>query len=104
MRLLAEYLSAGYPSAAEGYEDEPLDLHTYLVRHPNATFFYRVKGDELRNEFVRDGSVLIVDRSVSPSRGCLVVIEADGRFVVTRFDPNAAMVVCGVVVGVVLKL
>jgi 4-hydroxy-4-methyl-2-oxoglutarate aldolase len=58
MVCLAEYLSAGFPSAAEGYEDEPLNLHDWLVQNPAATFFYRVRGDELRDEFVRDGAIL----------------------------------------------
>jgi hypothetical protein len=56
--LLLGDINAGFPSAAEGYEDQPLDLHEYLVRNPAATFFYRVQGDCLRHEYLRDGSNL----------------------------------------------
>lgn len=56
-------INAGFPSAAEGYEDQPLDLYE-LIPNPAATFFFRVKGDDLRHEHLRDGSYLIVDRSI----------------------------------------
>lgn len=99
-----EWVSAGFPSAAEGYEDEPLNLHELLVKNPAATFFYRVAGDHLRAEFIRDGSILVVDRSVRPKRGRLALVEHDGEFIVVRFPPDWEPVeVCGVVVAVVTR-
>ncbi|MFA7236202.1 MAG: S24 family peptidase [Phycisphaeraceae bacterium] len=59
-------IAAGFPSAAEGYEDEPLNLHDWLVQHPAATFFYRVRGNALFAEGISDGAVLVVDRSIHP--------------------------------------
>ncbi len=101
MWLLGD-ISAGFPSAAEGYEDRPLNLQQFLVKNPAATFFYRVRGDELCQEFLRDGSILVVDRSLMPSRGRLVVLEQDGAFVVCRYDASPALV-CGVVVAAVTR-
>lgn len=97
-------LSAGFPSAAEGYEDEPLNLHDWIVRHPAATFFYRVRGDQLIHEHIRDGSVLVVDRAVVPCRGRLAVVERDGAFAVIRITAIAPVCVCGVVVAIVTRL
>jgi DNA polymerase V len=97
------WISAGFPSAAEGMEDQSLDLHSLLVRHPAATFFYRVKGDGLRDECILDQSILVVDRSVNPTPGCLVVAETDGEFIVNRFAHNVATNVCGVVVAMVTR-
>jgi DNA polymerase V len=102
MRLLLGYISAGFPSAAEGYEDEPLNLHTWLIAHPAATFFYRVNGDALRDEYIRDGALLVVDRSVIPVRGNLVVAEEHGCFVVRRFVVGTFIVV-GVVVAAITR-
>ncbi len=104
MVAFTESISAGFPSAAEGYEDEALDLHRWLVRNPAATFFYRVRGDELRAEHVRDGAVLVVDRSMIPIRGRLVVAEQHGEFVVARYKPFQPWRICGVVVGVVMRI
>lgn len=98
-------VSAGFPSAAEGYEDEPLDLQAFLVAHPAATFFFRLAGDGLRDEGLRDGAVLVVDRSVTPRPGRLVLAEEDGGFVVCRFRAaSPPAVVCGVVVAAVMRL
>jgi hypothetical protein len=104
--LIARYsdnLSAGFPSAAEGYEDDPLNLHELVVRNPAATFFYRVRGDALRHECVRDGAILVVDRSVTPSHGKLIVAEQDGDFVVIRFQRDLPVIVCGVVVAALIR-
>lgn len=97
-------ISAGFPSPAQGYEDEPLDLHALLVRHPAATFFYRARGDELRAEGIRDGSILVVDRSIKPTPGRLVVADVDGERAVVRVDPRqTSVVVWGVVTAAVVR-
>jgi DNA polymerase V len=93
-------INAGFPSAAEGYEDQPLDLYE-LIPNPAATFFFRVEGDDLRHEHLRDGSYLIVDRSITPQRGRLVLVEEDGQFVVCRFRVDRPSVVCGVVTAAI---
>lgn len=104
LRRMSESLSAGFPSAAEGYEDEPLNLQDWIVRNPAATFFYRVKGDALRAEHICDGSIVVVDRSVAPSRGRLVLIEDEGAFAIVRFQLDVPQLVCGVVTAVVTKV
>src|SRR5271170_2524523 len=94
-------INAGFPSAAEGYEDQPLNLHDLIVRNPAATFFYHVKGDALCPEHVRDGSILVVDRSVTPRLGKLVLIEDAGDFVVCRFEHRPMLVVGSVIAAVI---
>lgn len=98
-------IAGGYPSPAQGYEEEPLDLHSMLVRHPAATFFFRARGDELRGEGIRDGSILVVDRSVTPSPGKLVVADADGERIVVRLDQHnhRRLIVWGVVTAAVVR-
>jgi len=103
LKILIGWISAGFPSAAEGMEDANLDLHSLLVRHPAATFFYRVKGDGLRNECIPDRSILVVDRAVAPTPGCLVVAEDSGAFIVNKFVPGVPTVLCGVVVAMVVR-
>jgi len=98
------WISSGFPSAAEGMEDQDLDLHAFLVRHPAATFFYRVKGDGLRSECIPDRSILVVDRAVNPKPGCLIVAEDGDAFIVNRFTLGVPTVLCGVVVAIVVRL
>jgi DNA polymerase V len=103
VRIFHGWISAGFPSAAEGMEDANLDLHALLVRHPAATFFYRVRGDGLRSECIPDRSILVVDRAVNPKPGSLVVAESGGEFVVDRFVSDVPITLCGVVVAVVVR-
>lgn len=97
-------LSAGFPSAAEGFEDEELNLHQWMVARPAATFFFWVRGDCLVHEHIRDGSLLIIDRSVKPKKGRLALVEEVGEFVVRRFDPVIDPIVFGSVLYVVTPL
>ena len=64
---------------------------TELVKNPPAhVLFYRVRGRALESEHICHGSVLVVDRSLKPKGGALVVVEVDGEFAVIpfRIDPN----------------
>lgn len=98
------YIPAGFPSPAQGYEDEPLDLHDLLVKRPAATFFFRATGDALYSEGIRDGSILVVDRSLTPRRGRLVVADVEGERVVCRYPPAGEDVqVWGVVTAAVVR-
>jgi DNA polymerase V len=107
--LWAGDINAGFPSAAEGYEDRPLNLHELLVQNPAATIFHRVKGDCLASEYIRDGSILVVDKSkasrahLAKLLGRLVVGEHGGETVVCRMREGFPALVTGVVVGVVTK-
>mgnify|MGYP001110636459 CR=1 FL=1 len=75
----------GFPSPAEDYTDRGLDLNEHLVPHPAATFFMRAAGDATDGD-IRDGDLLVVDRSLDPGRGDLVVATGAGELVVTRLD------------------
>ena len=59
-----------------------LDLNELLVKRPAATFFVRVQGDAMIGEGVRDGDILIVDRSLTPASGDIIVASVNGEFVV----------------------
>lgn len=103
LRRFTERVPAGFPSAAEGYEDDPLNLHDLAVQHPASTFYFRVEGDDLLDEHVTDGSILVVDRCIVAAVGRLVVIEEDGHFVITRMRRGRMVVVFGVVVACLSK-
>ncbi|MBQ6138012.1 MAG: translesion error-prone DNA polymerase V autoproteolytic subunit [Kiritimatiellae bacterium] len=76
---------AGFPSPAEQYQEPPLDLNELLVRRPAATFFVRVQGDSMTGEGIRDGDLLVVDRSLRPADGDVVIASVDGDFTVKTY-------------------
>jgi DNA polymerase V len=78
-------MPAGFPSPADDYLDNSLDLHEHLVRNRTATFYFRVKGDSMQGEKIFDGDLLVVDRSITPKHGHVVVATVDGDFTVKKF-------------------
>ena len=73
---------AGFPSPAEQYLEPPLDLNELLVKRPAATFFVRVQGDSMIGEGIHDGDLLVVDRSLRPASGDVIIACVDGDFTV----------------------
>lgn len=76
--------TAGFPSPATDHVEQRLDLSEYLVLHPEATFFLRVKGDSMTGAGIHHGDLLIVDRSLSPASGRVVVATLNGELTVKR--------------------
>ena len=58
---------AGFPSPAEQHQETPLDLNELLVKRPAATFFVKVLGDSMVGAGIREGDLLVVDRSLVKS-------------------------------------
>ncbi|MFZ0566275.1 MAG: translesion error-prone DNA polymerase V autoproteolytic subunit [Chlamydiales bacterium] len=77
-------IAAGFPSPADDYLERQLDLHELLVEHPAATFFVRVEGDSMIEAGLQSGDILIVDRSLKPRNGKIVVALLNGEFTVKR--------------------
>lgn len=77
-------ISAGFPSPAEDYSAEQLDLNAYLIKHPAATFLVRATGDSMINAGIHENDILIVDRSLTPIHGKIVIVVIDGQLTVKR--------------------
>ena len=75
---------AGFPSPAEQYLEPPLDLNELLVKRPAATYFVRVEGDSMIDAGINSGDLLIVDRSLTPVDGDIIIAAVDGEFTVKR--------------------
>lgn len=82
--LFTTAIAAGFPSPADDYVEMHLDLNEHIVKHPAATFFVRVDGESMRDAGIFSGDLLVVDRSLTPSHGKIVVAVVDGEFTVKR--------------------
>ncbi len=82
--LIGAKLKAGFPSPADDYVEERLDLNKYLIKNPASTFFARVSGDSMIGSGIYDGDILIIDRSVTPSNNSILVCAIDGEFTIKR--------------------
>lgn len=76
---------AGFPSPAEQYLEPPLNLNDLLIKRPAATFFVRVQGDSMIGAGIRDKDFLVVDRSLTPADGDIIIACVDGEFTVKTY-------------------
>ena len=76
--------AAGFPSPAENYIEEQLDLTKYLIKNKESSFFVRVSGDSMMNVGIFDNDILIVDRSLVPIRQSIILASIDGELVIKR--------------------
>jgi DNA polymerase V len=84
LKLFTNTISAGFPSPAEDFIDRKLDLNEYLIKNPSATFLVKVNGNSMINAGINDGDILIVDRSLEPKDGKIVIGIINGEFTVKR--------------------
>ena len=82
--LYSHSISAGFPSPADDYIEDKLDLNELLVTNKPATFFLRVKGDSMLNAGIHHGDMIVVDRSLQPGHRSIVVAVVDGELTVKR--------------------
>lgn len=80
----ASKVVAGFPSPADDFLENSLDLNNHLIKHPAATFFVKVEGRSMEKANIFDGDILIVDRSIKPENKAIVVAIINGEFTVKR--------------------
>jgi DNA polymerase V len=82
--FLAPRPVAGFPSPASDYAEGKLDLNERLIERPAATFIVTISGDSLQRAGIHDGDLAVVDRSITPRSGHIIVAALDGELVVKR--------------------
>lgn len=83
--FIAARVPAGFPSPAEDYLENGLDIAAHLVKHQKATFFMRVTGDSMVDAGINDGDLIVIDRAERVCDGSIVVARLNDEFVVKRF-------------------
>jgi len=84
LKLFTNTISAGFPSPADDFIDKKLDLNEYLIKNSSATFLVKVNGNSMINAGINNGDILIVDRSLEPTNGKVVIGVINGEFTVKR--------------------
>jgi len=84
--LYGSKVSAGFPSPADDYIEKQLDLNEHLIKHPSATFFVRVSGNSMIGAGIHENDILVVDKSITPVTGKIVVVAMDGQLTVKRLN------------------
>jgi DNA polymerase V len=90
--LFVSTASCGFTNVAEDYIQETIDIASYLVPNPVATFLVRARGNSMNRSRIFDNSLLIVDRSVSPTRNSVCLCVVNGEFTVKKIDKRAGKI------------
>jgi DNA polymerase V len=80
--------ATGFGAAADDYMERGIDLNEQLIGNKPATFFFRMKGDAMKEAGIFDGDILIVDRSIKLVNGKVIVSILNGELLVRRFHKN----------------
>lgn len=90
--MFSENISAGFPSPAQGYMEDPVSLNDLCIKHPAATVLMVCDSDTMEGFGIFEGDILVVDRSLSPRNEDVVIAEVDGqnlvRKLLTRVRPR----------------
>jgi len=82
--LFYDRVAAGFPSPAQDYIEQTLDLNELCVQHPAATYFVRAEGDSMIEAGIFSGDILVVDRALKAVHGDTVIACLDGGFTVKQ--------------------
>ncbi|MGU3539946.1 LexA family protein [Methylobacterium sp. A54F] len=82
--ILGPYLCAGFPSPADDFLEGALELPRWLAPNPPATFAWNIAGDSMRGAGIFDRDLAVVDRSLNPGHGSVVVAAIGGEMSIKR--------------------
>lgn len=83
---LAPNIKAGFPSPADDYLRDSLDFNRDLIKNPEATFYGRVSGDSMRDAGINEGDIAVIDRSLQPADGDVIVAYVNEEFTIKYLD------------------
>ena len=83
---LAPTIKAGFPSPADDYLHDSLDFNRDMIKNPEATFYGRVSGDSMIDAGICDGDIAVIDRSLQPMDGNVIVASVNGEFTIKYLD------------------
>lgn len=84
--FFAESVPAGFPTPTVGEINGTLDLNQLCVRHPAATYYVRARGNSMTGAGIDDGDILVVDRSIDPTHGTIIIAAINGEFTVKKLE------------------
>lgn len=84
--LFLDRVPAGFPSPAQDYVEQTLDLNDLCIRHPAATYFVRAEGDSMIEVGIFSGDILVVDRALQAEHGDIVIAGLNGEMTVKQLE------------------
>lgn len=90
--LIPSSVPAGFPSPADDYFHGSIDLNEHLIHRRESTFILRVSGWSMLRAGIHDGDELIVDRSLEPQNGHVVIAVVDNELTCKRLLKSGSVI------------
>ncbi|MFJ1270180.1 LexA family protein [Legionella lytica] len=90
--VFSSKVQAGFPSPADDYIEGYLDLNTQFIHNPSSTFVLQATGDSMIEAGIFSGAYLVVDRSIPPTDGRIVIAAVNGELTVKRLSKRGGRV------------
>ncbi|WP_370980076.1 LexA family protein [Agaribacterium sp. ZY112] len=84
--LYSSKVPCGFPSPADDFSEETLNLSEYLIKHPASTFFARAEGESMHGAGINDGDLLVVDRAQPYVQGAIAIVSVCGELTCKQLD------------------
>lgn len=91
--LVGQSVHAGFPSPADDFIEDMIDLNQVLVPNPVASYLWRVVGDCMIDVKIFPGDVVVVDRSLAPKHRDVVLVIIDGEPTLKRLNRRGGVMV-----------
>jgi DNA polymerase V len=91
--LVGQSVHAGFPSPADDFIEDMIDLNQVLVPNPTASYLWRVVGDCMIDVKIFPGDVVVVDRSLAPKHRDVVLVVIDGEPTLKRLNRRGGIMV-----------
>ena len=80
--------ATGFGASADDYAERGIDLNEQLIRNKPATFFMKINSNSMINAGIFKGDIAIVDKSVQPTNGKIVIAVVDGEMLIRRYEKS----------------
>jgi DNA polymerase V len=91
--MYSNKVAAGFPSPADDYLEDKIDLNQYLVKHPASTFLVRASGESMINAGIFPDDILVVDRSLKAEDGKVIIAVVDNELTVKRYRKKGRKII-----------
>ena len=88
--LFGHTIRAGFPSPADDYVQDSIDLNAHLIRHKAATFLLRVRGDSMIDAGILPGDIVLVEKGPRPAQNDIVVACVDDEWTLKYYVRDVA--------------
>lgn len=83
--LAGEWIHAAFESPGTDYEEDRISLDEYVSNKPVAAYYVKVIGDCMEYSGIESGDLLVVDRSLVPVSGDIIIGVLDGQKIIAVY-------------------